>query len=166
MIDLIPNHTSSEHPWFLAASHSDDRYRGYYIWRRPALGGGPPNNWTSHFGGPAWTFDPASGEYWLHSFLSDQPDLNWRNPDVRAEFRDVLEYWLDLGVDGFRVDVAQGMIKDDEFRDNPPNPRAHPGMREYHQTLHLYDQDRRESSNIFAGWRAQVDRRGERLSAR
>jgi alpha-glucosidase len=122
VVDLIPNHTSIEHPWFRAARSSrEDAYRDYYIWHDPAPDGGPPNNWLATFGGRAWSFDPVTEQYYCHLHLSDQPDLNWANPAVREAFEGILRFWLDRGVDGFRVDVAHGLVKDARFRDNPPS---------------------------------------------
>jgi alpha-glucosidase len=104
IIDIVPNHSSSDHPWFVESRSSrDNPRRDYYIWRDPAPDGGPPNNWRSVFGGRAWTLDEATGQYWLHLFLPEQPDLNWDNPAVAEEFDRVLGFWLDRGVDGFRV---------------------------------------------------------------
>src|SRR5215207_1436242 len=115
LLDLVPNHTSDRHAWF------QGEHRDWYVWADPAPDGGPPNNWLSLFGnGPAWTRDPASGRFYLHSFLPSQPDLNWWNEDVRAAFDAILRFWLDRGVDGFRIDVAAGMVKDRDLRDNPP----------------------------------------------
>ena len=96
--------------------------RDWYIWRDPAAGRRPPNNWLSEFGGSAWQYDEATGQYYYHAFLAQQPDLNWRNPEVREAIYDVMRFWLDRGVDGFRVDVIWHLVKDVEFRDNPPNP--------------------------------------------
>src|SRR5215207_9920846 len=116
LLDLVPNHTSVDHPWFRDPAKED-----WYVWADPAPDGGPPNNWLGLFGnGPAWTRDPASGRFYLHSFLPSQPDLNWWNEDVRAAFDAILRFWLDRGVDGFRIDVAAGMVKDRDLRDNPP----------------------------------------------
>ena len=95
---------------------------------RPGPHGGPPNNWLSNFGGPAWKLDPLTGQYFYHAFLNRQPDLNWRNPEVRAAMHDVLRFWLDRGVDGFRVDVIWHIVKDEQFRDNPRNPNYQPGQ--------------------------------------
>ncbi|GII79496.1 hypothetical protein Sru01_44780 [Sphaerisporangium rufum] len=121
--DLVVNHTSDAHPWFAAAASSPaDPHRDYYIWRDPAPDGGPPNNWLSHFGGPAWTLSPATGQYYLHLFRREQPDLNWRNPALVAEIDAVIEYWLARGLDGFRIDTAAYLIKDADLRDNPPLP--------------------------------------------
>src|SRR5512132_3863140 len=114
LLDLVPNHTSDQHPWFQESrSFRQSARRDWYIWRDPAPDGGPPNNWLSNFGGPAWTFDAGSGQYYAHTFLKEQPDLNWRHPDVRAAMYDVMRFWLRRGVDGFRVDVIYHLIKDD-----------------------------------------------------
>jgi alpha-glucosidase len=123
ILDFVPNHTSIAHPWFLESRRSRaDPKRDWYIWRDPAQGGGPPNNWISYFGGSAWTWDKGTGQYYYHAYLAEQPDLNWRNPDVRAAMHEALRFWLRRGVDGFRVDVMWHFIKDAAFRDNPPNP--------------------------------------------
>lgn len=114
LLDFVPNHTSSDHPWFLDARASrDSAHRDWYVWRDPAPGGGPPNDLQSQFGGPAWTLDERTGQYWYHSFLPDQPDLDWRNPAVREAMLDNLRFWLDRGVDGFRIDVLWMIAKDD-----------------------------------------------------
>ena len=123
LLDFVPNHTSDQHPWFLESRSSrDSAKRDWYIWRDPAPDGGPPNNWLSPFGGGAWEWDEATGQYYYHAFLKEQPDLNWRNPEVRQAMLSVLRFWLDRGVDGFRLDVMRHLIKDEQFRDNPPNP--------------------------------------------
>ncbi|HEY5004083.1 MAG TPA: alpha-amylase family glycosyl hydrolase [Ktedonobacteraceae bacterium] len=123
VVDYVPNHTSDEHPWFQVARASrTNEKRDWYIWRDPAPDGGPPNNWVSYFGGTAWQFDGQTGQYYLHLFDVKQPDLNWRNPAVREAMYDVLRFWLDRGVDGFRVDVLWMLIKDEQFRDNVMNP--------------------------------------------
>lgn len=127
ILDFVPNHSSIAHPWFTESRASRaSRKRDWYIWRDPAPDGGPPNNWLSNFGGPAWTHDPATGQYYYHAFLPEQPDLNWRNPEVRAAMHDALRFWLARGVDGFRVDVIWHLIKDEGFRDNPHNPDFQP----------------------------------------
>src|SRR5690606_17804328 len=101
ILDFVPNHTSEQHRWFQQSRASrDNPKRDWYIWRDPAPDGGPPNNWLSNFGGSAWTYDEATGQYYYHAFLTEQPDLNWRNPDVRAAMFDVLRFWLNRGVDG------------------------------------------------------------------
>jgi oligo-1,6-glucosidase len=116
ILDLVPNHTSDEHDWFKKAKQSkDNEFRDYYIWKKPAEDGGLPNNWPSFFGGPAWTFDEKSGEYYLHLFTKNQPDLNWENPKVREEIYKVMRFWLNKGVDGFRMDVITLLSKDLSF---------------------------------------------------
>ena len=164
ILDLVPNHTSHEHAWFAdaRASRSAAR-RDWYIWRDPAPDGGPPNNWVSSFGGPAWTLDAATGQYYLHSFLAEQPDLNWRNPAVVAAMQDVLRFWLARGVDGFRVDVIHKLIKDDQFRDNPPPDERDPHpIRDYFGQQHVWDHDRPEVHEIIRGWRRLLDQHGAR----
>lgn len=123
VIDWVPCHCSDQHPWFVQARSSrDSPLRDWFVWRDPAPGGGPPNNWLSCFAGvgPAWTFDAASGQYYLNSFLPEQPDLNWESPQLRAAMHDTLRFWMDRGVDGFRIDVAHRLGKDPLLRDNPP----------------------------------------------
>ena len=123
MMDLVVNHTSSEHPWFQQSRQSPDApYRDFYHWRPPATDGGPPTNWRSFFGGSAWTFDEATGMYYLHLFDETQPDLNWANPAVRAEIFDMMRFWLDKGVDGFRMDVIP-LLSKPPF-ENLPDPAA------------------------------------------
>jgi oligo-1,6-glucosidase len=117
MLDLVVNHSSDEHSWFVESQKSlDNPYRDYYIWRKPKQGEGSnrqlPNDWISIFSGPAWTFDEATGEYYLHLFLNKQPDLNWENPTLRQEVYQMMRFWLDKGVDGFRMDVIPFISKD------------------------------------------------------
>ena len=135
LLDLVPSHTSDRHPWFLESRRSRDNLkRGWYIWADPKPDGGLPNNWISEFGGPAWTWDEATGQYYLNLYLSEQPALNWRNPDVRAAMADVMRFWFRRGVDGFRVDAVEHLAPDAELRDNPPNPhwREHEGPARSH----------------------------------
>jgi alpha-glucosidase len=164
ILDFVPNHTSDRHPWFLdsAASRQSPR-RDWYLWRDPAPDGGPPNNWLSNFGGLGWTLDERTGQYYYHSFLPQQPDLNWRNPEVRAAMADVLRFWLDRGVDGFRVDVMWMMIKDDQFRDNPPSPDYTPGGSSHDRLLPLYTADRPEVHDVVAGLRRVLDEYADRV---
>src|SRR5262249_19069387 len=127
MLDWVPNHTSDRHPWFRESLQGrTSRKRDWYVWRDPAPGGGPPNNWAAMFGGPAWELDQLTNQYYLHSFLKEQPDLNWRNPEVEAAMHGVMRFWLDRGVDGFRIDVIHRIAKDPELRDNPPSDRPGP----------------------------------------
>lgn len=167
ILDFVPNHTSDQHPWFLQSrSGRSSPRRDWYLWRDPAPDGGPPNNWLSNFGGPAWTFDPATGQYYCHSFLKEQPDLNWRNPEVRAAMYDVLRFWLRRGVDGFRVDVLSQLIKDAQFRDNPPNPDFVEGQDPFHRWLMLYNTDRPEMQQIVAEMRRVADAFNDARSSR
>jgi alpha-glucosidase len=162
ILDFVPNHSSDQHPWFRESRSSrDNPKRDWYYWRDPAPGGGPPNNWTSHFGGPAWQWDDATGQFYMHSFLAAQPDLNWRNPAVRAAMLDVMGFWLRRGVDGFRVDVLWLLMKDAALRDNPPNPDWHPGMRERDRVLSVYDADQPEMQEVVAAMRAELDGFGD-----
>ena len=164
ILDYVPNHSSDHHPWFVQSrSSKTNPKRDWYIWRDPAPGGGPPNNWLSHFGGIAWTFDAHTGQYYLHSFLKEQPDLNWRNPQVKQAMFDVLRFWLSRGVDGFRVDVIWCLIKDEELRDNPPNPHYKPGMGSRDQLIPTYECDRPEMMGLVEEMRAVLDRYGDRL---
>ncbi|QDV39630.1 alpha-amylase family glycosyl hydrolase [Tautonia plasticadhaerens] len=164
LLDLVPNHTSDQHPWFIdARSSRTSPRRDWYIWRDPRPDGSPPTNWLSNFGGSAWEFDPATGQYYYHAYLREQPDLNWRNPEVRAAMLDVMRFWLDRGVDGFRVDVIWHLVKDEQFRDNPPNPGYRPGMWPYRALLPTYTTDRPEVHEVIAEMRRLLDSYGERL---
>ncbi len=124
VLDFVPNHTSSDHAWFRdARSARSAAHRDWYVWRDPAPGGGPPNDMLAQFGGAAWTRDAGTAQYWYHSFLPGQPDLDWRNPAVRAAMLDVLRFWFDRGIDGFRIDVLWMVAKDDwPWRDAPVGP--------------------------------------------
>ena len=151
ILDFVPNHTSDRHPWFGESRASrQNAKRDWYIWRDPAPDGGPPNNWLSEFGGSAWQFDEATGQYYYHAFLKEQPDLNWRNPQVVAAMHDVMRFWLERGVDGFRIDVIWHLIKDEEFRDNPPNPGYRPGDPPDKRLLPIYSADRPEVHDVAA----------------
>jgi alpha-glucosidase len=155
ILDFVPNHTSNAHPWFVESRSSrNNPHRDWYLWRDPAPGGGPPNNWLSQFGGSAWELDERTGQYYYHAFLKEQPDLNWRNPQVVAAMHEVLRFWLRRGVDGFRVDVLWHLIKDDQFRDNPPNPAWRGIGPPHHSQVPLYTTDRPEIHDIVSGLRA------------
>jgi len=121
LLDVVPNHTSDRHPWFVQSRSSRDHpMREWYLWADPDADGGPPNNWVSSCGGPAWTFDQPTGQYYMHNHFPEQPDLNWWNDEVRAAFDEIFRFWFDRGVDGFRIDVCNLIIKDADLRDNPP----------------------------------------------
>jgi alpha-glucosidase len=168
IVDLVPNHTSSAHPWFtealVAPPGSVERDR--YVFRpgRGADGAQPPNDWRSTFGGPAWRRVPdpdgRPGEWYLHLFAPEQPDLNWTNPQVRAEFESVLRFWLDRGVDGFRIDVADGLIKRRGLPDADEVSQADPAV---HEHLPFWDED--EVHDIYRSWRRILDDYdGERMA--
>jgi alpha-glucosidase len=161
LLDLVPNHSSSAHPWFAESrSARDNPKRDWYLWRDPAPDGGPPNNWISDFGGSAWEWDEATGQYYYHAFLKEQPDLNWRNPDLRAAMYDVLRFWFARGVDGFRIDVLWHMIKHADFPDNPANKAWTPVMGDMHRVLQLHSTDQPEVHGIAADMRAIADSYG------
>jgi alpha-glucosidase len=164
LLDFVPNHTSDQHAWFAESRSSrTSAKRGWYIWRDPAPDGGPPNNWLSEFGGSAWEYDGATGQYYYHAFLAAQPDLDWRNPAVVAAMHDVMRFWLRRGVDGFRVDVMWHLMKDDQFRDNPANPHFRPGMPPHQRFLPLHTTDFPGVHDVVAGLRKVVDEFDDRL---
>lgn len=164
ILDFVPNHTSDQHPWFIESRSSrNNPKRDWYIWRDAKADGSPPNNWMSNFGGSAWQWDAASGQYYYHAFLKEQPDLNWRNPAVCQAMSDTLRFWLKRGVDGFRVDVIWHLIKDDQFRDNPDNPSYSPQDPAIRKYLQVYSADRPEVHEIVAGLRKTVDEFDDRL---
>jgi alpha-glucosidase len=158
LLDLVPNHTSDQHPWFVdARSGPDAAHRDWYVWADPAPGGGPPNNWVSIFGGSAWELDQASGQYFLHNFELEQPDLNWWSDEVRIAFDDIVQFWWDRGVAGFRIDVCNMMIKDAELRDNPPAGEDDPLDQQLMGVKAVYNSDRPEAHDILRRWRALSD---------
>jgi alpha-glucosidase len=149
VLDLVPNHTSDQHPWFEdSRSSRDSPMRDWYIWRDPGPDGGPPTNWMSSFGGSGWTYDEATEQFYFHAFLDSQPDLNWRNPFVREAMADVMRFWLDRGVDGFRIDVLWHLLKDEQFRDNPVNPHWKEGDAPTDRLIPLYTSDLPEMDEI------------------
>ena len=164
ILDLVPNHTSYLHPWFKESrSSKDNPKRDWYIWKDPKPDGSPPTNWQSVFGGSGWEFDEATGQYYYHAFLKEQPDLNWRNPEVKKAMLDVMRFWLKKGVDGFRVDVIWHMIKDDLFRDNPPNPDYKEGKPDYVRNINAYSEDQPLVHEVIAEMRKVMEEFGERL---
>jgi alpha-glucosidase len=158
ILDLVPNHTSDQHPWFIESKTSRNNLkRDWYIWRDPGPDGTAPNNWLSEFGGSAWEFDTNTKQYYYHTFLSAQPDLNWRNPAVRSAMHDVMRFWLRRGVDGFRVDAVWYLIKDDQFRDNPLNHAYCPGGLPRDALVPLYTADLPEVHDAISGMRRVLD---------
>jgi alpha-glucosidase len=164
ILDLVPNHTSDQHPWFIESRASKNNpKRDWYLWRDPRSDGSAPNNWMSEFGGSAWQYDEATGQYYYHAFLAQQPDLNWRNRDVREAIYDVMRFWLNKGVDGFRVDVIWHLIKDEQFRDNPSNPGFHPDRPPHERLLPRYTADQPEVQDVIAEMRAVIDKFDDRV---
>jgi len=163
LLDLVPNHTSDQHPWFLESrSNRDNSKRDWYIWQDPDPEGGVPNNWLSYFGGPAWTFDEKTGQYYLHQFVTQQPELNYRNPEVLKAMHETMRFWLDKGVDGFRVDVIWLMMKDPLFRDEPPNPHWN-GVNRFDSLLHIYTANLPEVHDLVRGMRNVLDEYDDRM---
>ncbi len=164
ILDFVPNHTSDQHPWFLESRSSrDNPKRDWYLWHDAASKGGPPNNWLSVFGGSGWEWDEKTNQYYYHAFLKEQPDLNWRNPEVQQAMLNAMRFWLDKGVDGFRVDVMWHMIKDDQFRNNPPNPNYVPSESPYNAVLPTFSTDQPEVHDVVAMMRGLLDEYEERL---
>ncbi|EGF92999.1 oligo-1,6-glucosidase [Asticcacaulis biprosthecium C19] len=164
LLDFVPNHSSDQHPWFIESRSSrDSPRRDWYIWRDPAPDGGPPNNWTSDMGGSAWELDPATGQYYLHAFLKEQADLNWRNPDVRQAMTDVLHFWFARGVDGFRIDVLWHCIKAEGLPDNPLNPDFRPELGDKFKVLQHHSANQPEIHDVVQSFRQVADSYGERL---
>ncbi|MBN2875403.1 MAG: DUF3459 domain-containing protein [Spirochaetales bacterium] len=160
VVDLVVNHSSDEHPWFIEARSSKSaRTHDWYIWK-PMSGKKPPNNWVSLFEQrSAWYPNEATGEWYLATFTRNQPEFNWRNPELRAAIYDEARFWLDLGADGYRMDVATAYIKDDEFRSNPRSLTMNPDLFQHH----IYDRNRPEVHEIFREFRALADSYGDRV---
>ena len=167
VLDIAPNHTSDQHAWFQESRASRTGPKAdWYLWRDPGPDGGPPNNWVSAFGGEsAWELEPARGQYYYHAFMKEQPDLNWRNPEVEKAVFECMRFWLRRGVDGFRIDVIWHLIKDDALRDNPPNLRFDPGsMPSNDRQRQLYNADRPEVIDLVSRMRDVLQEfEGERL---
>lgn len=162
IVDLVVTYTSDQHPWFIESRQSrQSAKRDWYMWASPKQSGAPPNNWQSAFGGSGWELDATTGQYYYHSFTKHQPDLNWRNPEVRAAMLDVARFWLERGVDGFRIDAAHWILKDPDLRDNPPNTAPRPpvarALGEYDAQLHLYDKGHSDCHAVFRAYRQLID---------
>ncbi len=158
VLDLVPNHTSEEHPWFAdsRSSRASPR-RDWYVWADPKPDGTAPNNWVSSFGGPAWTLDTETGQFYLHNHLSEQPDLNWWNGDVRAEFERILRYWFDRGVAGFRIDVCNLIVKDALLRDNPPASEDDDFEAQLFGQRSVFNGNRPEVHDVIRRWRTVAE---------
>lgn len=152
IMDYIPNHTSDQHPWFqVSKSNLTSPKRDWYIWADGKSDGSPPNNWLSVFGGSAWEHDKKTGQYYLHTFAKEQPDLNWHNLDVEKRMLDVLRFWMDHGVDGFRVDSIDHLIKDVDFADEPSNSNYTPGekINPFERLLHVFTKNQPKSYEMM-----------------
>jgi alpha-glucosidase len=165
ILDYVPNHTSNRHPWFVESRASrESPKRDWYIWRDAKADGTPPTNWIAEFGGSAWTWDAPTGQYYYHAFLPEQPDLNWRNPEVVAAMLGVLRFWLAKGVDGFRIDAIHHLIEDEALADNPPNLLWRPGMSPARRHVLVHSTDRPEVHDAIADMRKVADEfPGDRL---
>jgi alpha-glucosidase len=165
ILDLVPNHTSDQHPWFVeSASSRKSPRRRWYIWADAAPGGGPPNNWQSDLGGSAWRWHEPTGQYYYHAFARDQPDLNWRNPEVHDAVTAAMRFWLDRGVDGFRVDVLWHLAKDRRLRDNPRKPDFNPSKDSpCPAVMQVFSADQPDVHDVVAELREVIDAYDDRL---
>lgn len=171
MIDLVLSHSSDQHPWFGESRQSRDNERAdWYVWSEPKADGTPPNNWLSVFGGPAWQWDSQRQQYYLHNFLASQPDLNLHNPAVQDALLDVVRFWLERGVDGFRLDTINFYFHDKRLRDNPAlpvemrNDSIAPQVNPYNHQQHLYSKNQPENLNFLKRLRAVLDAYNARTS--
>lgn len=156
IMDFIPSHTSDKNAWFVASSRDRNNEKSdWYIWADPAEDGGPPNNWLSVFGGSAWEYVESRDQYYMHTFLSEQPDLNWRNPEVVSEMKNVLRFWISKGVSGFRTDAFPHVFKDPELHDEPSNPNYDESMWSWHKLIHTKTMDLPELAKLY-DWFEQV----------
>lgn len=161
ILDMVLNHTSDQHAWFIQSRQSrDNPQRDWYIWQDPRPGGGAPNNWQASFGGSAWQYDHSTGQYYLHSFLKEQPDLNWRCPAVRQAILNVFRFWLERGVDGFRLDVFNAYFKDSKLRSNPPRF----GLRSFDRQEHIHDLNQPEMIDLLQELRKLLDNYPDRYA--
>ncbi len=172
IVDMVISHTSIEHPWFSESRlSSDNRKADWYVWADPKPDGSPPNNWQSIFGGPAWTFDTKRGQYYFHSFLKEQPDLNFHNEAVQKQMLSECEYWLERNIDGFRLDTANHYFHDQELRDNPPrdHSKISTGLQidtviPYTMQQHVYDKSRPENLEFLRKLRKLMDKYGDKMT--
>jgi alpha-glucosidase len=162
VLDWVPNHTSDQHPWFLESRASRaSAKRDWYVWRDPRPDGSPPNQWRSVFGGSAWEWDAATGQSFLHSFLKEQPELDWRNPEVVKAMHGTLRFWLDRGVDGFRIDVVHRLAKDPALRDTPEGG-CH--CEEWGGARHIHEENHPDIHPLLRGVRGVLDEYDERMA--
>ena len=165
VIDQVWSHTSDQHPWFIESAGSRENARAdWYVWADAKEDGSPPNNWQASFGGPSWTWSPRRRQYYLHNFLAQQPDLNFWNPEVREAVLRIARFWLDRGVDGFRLDVINYIVHDRELRDNPPALRRETPQLATQMQRHCFDRSRPEALDFIRELRALMDSYGERMT--
>jgi alpha-glucosidase len=168
IVDFVPNHTADDHEWFVESrSTLGSAKREWYVWADPKPDGSPPNNWLSGFGGPAWTLDERTGQYYLHSFQSSMPDVNWRHDEAKEAQFDVIRFWMERGADGIRIDAAQYPMKDPELRDNPPNEgkiKMHRPLGEYDTQVHQYDMAHADIHEMYRGLRRVLDEYPDRVA--
>ena len=158
LLDFVPNHTSDEHPWFVESRQNrSNSKRDWYVWADGKGNGTPPNNWISVFGGSAWTYDNQTDQYYLHQFSEFQPDLNYSNPEVRKAFEDVLRFWLEIGVDGFRIDAVVHLLEDPQLRDEPLISNASPDCNNYGCLNHIYTRNYQGIHDVIRGWRSVIN---------
>ncbi|XP_033222514.1 alpha-glucosidase-like [Belonocnema kinseyi] len=160
ILDFVPNHSSLQHPWFKQSVKKVKPYDSFYIWRDAKIVNGvrePPNNWLSAFTGSAWEWNEERGQYFLHQFLVDQPDLNYRNPFLNLAMKDALKFWLDRGVDGFRIDAINFAFEDKLFRDDPNSNISGIPKDDYDSLIHTYSRDQNETYGLIANWRKFMD---------
>ena len=164
MIDLVMSHTSDQHPWFTESRSNRENHKAdWYVWADAKPDGSPPNNWLSIFGGSAWEWDSNRLQYYMHNFLTSQPDLNFHNPDVQNELLDMVRFWLELGVDGFRLDTINFYFHSQTLKDNPPlppeqrNAKTAPAVNPYNYQDHLYDKSQPENIEFLKRFRAVLD---------
>ena len=163
ILDLVINHTSDQHPWFKESSSSKDNPKAdWYLWQDAYEGREFPNNWQSYFGGTGWTYSPEREQFYFHTFNTSQPDINWHNPDAKAAIHDIIRFWLDRGVDGFRMDASSVYVQDPYFRDNPMKYEAS-NKNDYNNYHHLYDKDLPENHQVIKEIRALTDEYDDRL---
>ena len=164
ILDWLVNHTSDQHPWFQEARASrDSNRRDWFIWADPKPDGAPPNNWLSVFGGSAWTLDQGTGQYYFHAFMPQQPDLNWRNPQVVEAMHENMRFWLRRGVDGFRLDALDMLLENPDLPDNPPNPDFNPNAALDSAVLHVHTRSQEGIHELIAGLRQVSDEFDQRV---
>ncbi|XP_033179330.1 alpha-glucosidase-like [Bombus impatiens] len=168
ILDFVPNHSSPEHPWFKKSVQKIKPYDEYYVWRNAKIVNGtrkPPNNWLSNFGGSAWEWNNVRKQYYLHQFAAGQPDLNYRNKGLDQEIKNVFTFWMNRGVDGFRIDAINFMFEDVNFRDEPSANRTDIPSDDYDSLLHIYTLDQNETYGTLNSWRKLMNDHSNRTNS-